>query len=144
MCAAARRIWLGGTEGQRHGSATGVFGVINSDRASQLFSGVLHLPEIVGEGAIEIDTGIADADRGAVPISGRFDVDAFVLGAADGAVQEVPENESQEILVGAQFEIAVNLVDNYCLSAHGAGEKTRHQFVHKSMEQYRGIQISSH
>jgi len=105
---------------------------------------MLDLPEIIGEGAIEIDTGIADADGGAVIVAGRFDVDAFVLGAADGAVKEVPENESQEILVGAQFEITVNLVDDNCLSAYGAEEKTGHQFVYKSMEQYRGVQISSH
>jgi hypothetical protein len=135
---------LGGPEGQRHGSATGVFGVINGDRASQFFSGMLDLPEIVGEGAIEIDTGIADADGGAVTVAGRFDVDAFVLGAADSAVEEVPENESQEIFVGAQFEITVDLVDDNCLSAYGAEEKAGHQFIYKSMEQYRGVQISSH
>jgi hypothetical protein len=53
-------------------------------------------------------------------------MDAFVLGAADGAVEEVPENEGQEILVGAQFEFAVYLINNDRLSAYGAGEKTSH------------------
>jgi hypothetical protein len=53
-------------------------------------------------------------------------MDAFVLGTIDGAVEQVPEYESQEVFVGTEFEVPVNLVDYYCFSAYGAGEKSSH------------------
>ena len=116
----------GGPKGKSYGGAAGLFGIIDADRSTQLFGGVLDLPEIIKECAVEIDTGVADANHGAVAISGRFDMDTFVLGAVDGAVEEVPEDESQEIFVGAQFEVPVYLVDDDRLSADGAGEKASH------------------
>jgi hypothetical protein len=113
-------------EGERHGSATGLFGIIDADRAAQLFSGMLDLPEIIGKGSVEIDAGISDADHGVAFILSRFDVDTFVLGAVHGAVEKVPEDEGEEIFVSAQFEIPVNLVDDDRFSAHGAGKKASH------------------
>jgi hypothetical protein len=86
---------------------------------------MLDLTEIVGKGSIEIDPGISDADHGIALIPSRFNVDTFVLGAVHGAVQEVPENKGKEIFVGAQLEIPVDLVDDDCFSAHGAGNKAR-------------------
>ena len=94
---------------------------------------MLDLAEIIEKGAVEVDTGIADADHRMVVVPDGFDVDAFVLGAVDRAVEEIPEYEGQEIFVGAEFEVPVDLVDYYRLSAHGAGKDTRHQFIHKSM-----------
>jgi hypothetical protein len=82
---------------------------------------MLDLAEIIGEGAVEINPGVADTDHGVSGIAGRFDVNTFVLSAAYGAVEEIPENKSEEIFVCAQLEIPVNLVDDDCFSAHGAG-----------------------
>jgi hypothetical protein len=116
----------GGVERERYDGTAVVFGVIDGDRAAQLFGGVLDLPEIIGQGTIEINTGITDADHSAVAILSRFDMDAFVLGAANGAVEEVPEHEGQEVFVGAKFKFTVNLVDDDRLSADGAGEEASH------------------
>jgi len=117
---------LGGPERERYGRAAGFFGIIDADYAAQLFGGVLDLAEIIGEGTIEVDPGISDADHGVAVVPGRFDVDAFVLGAVHGAVEEVPEDKSQEIFVSAEFELPVDLVDDDRFSAYSAGKKASH------------------
>jgi hypothetical protein len=116
----------GCAECQRHGRAAGFFGIIDADRAAKLFGGVLDLAEIIGKGTVEVNTGISDADHGVAVILRRFDVDTFVLGAVNGAVEEVPEDKSQEIFVSAKFEIPVDLVDDDGFSAYGAGEEASH------------------
>ena len=75
--------------------------VVDADGAAQLFGGVLHLAESVGDGAIEIDTGISDPDEGGVAFDYRLDMNTFILGAADGSVQEVPQDICEHIFVGA-------------------------------------------
>lgn len=75
--------------------------VVDADGAAQLFGGVLYLAEAIGNRTIEIDAGIPDADEGGVPFDYRLDMDAFILCAADGSVQEVPQDIRQHIFVGA-------------------------------------------
>ena len=70
---------------QRHG-CTGIPAIVDADRAAQLFGCVLHLPEIIGERPVKIDTGIPDPDHRALSYPDRFDVDAFVPGAVDRPV----------------------------------------------------------
>jgi hypothetical protein len=85
----------GCAECKGYGSAAGFFGVIDADRAAQLLGGVLDLAEVMGEGAVEVDTGVSEADRGVAFGPGRFNVDTFVLGAVNGPVEEVPEDEGE-------------------------------------------------
>jgi len=103
----------------------GIFGVIDADRATELFSGILYLPEIVGERTIEIYPGIPDADHGALADPDRLYVDAFVLRTIDSPVQQVPQHKGQQVLIGPHFEVAIYLINNYCFAAYGAREKAR-------------------
>jgi len=107
---------------QRH---CGIFGVIDADRAAELFSGILHLPEIVGERTIEVDPCISDADHCAIADQDRLYVDAFVLRTVDSPVQQVPQHKGQQVLIRPHFEVAIYLINNYCFAAYGAREKTR-------------------
>jgi len=107
---------------QRHGR---IFGIIDADRTAELFSGMLNLPEIVGERTIKIDPRIPDADRGALAIPDRLNVNAFVLRTIDSPVQQVPQHKGQEILIGPHFEVTIYLINDYCLAAYGAREKAR-------------------
>src|SRR6202035_5030375 len=113
--ARAASVCLRCAERQGHGSATGIFRIVDGDRSAEFFGGMLDLAEIIEKGAVEVDTGITDADHRIVVVPDGFDVDAFVLGAVDRAVAEIPEYEGQEIFVGAEFEVPVDLVDYYRL-----------------------------
>jgi hypothetical protein len=104
-------------QGQHHRS---IFGIIDADRAAQLFSSMLHLPEIVGQRTIEINPGIADADHGTLAHADRLNVNAFVLRTGDSPVEQVPQHKGQEVLIGPHFEVAIYLINNYCFAAYGA------------------------
>jgi hypothetical protein len=87
---------------------------------------MLDLAEVIGKGAVEIDTGVPNPDHGAVVVFDGLHVNALVLGAVDGAVEKVPQYEGQQVFVGTQFEIAVDLVDDNCFSAYGSRQETSH------------------
>jgi hypothetical protein len=53
-------------------------------------------------------------------------MDAFILCAINGTVKQVPKDESKEVFVGSQFEVAVDLVDDNGLPAYGARQETSH------------------
>jgi hypothetical protein len=105
---------------------------------------MLHLPETVRAAAVKIDTGIPDPDHGVLSHLYRFHMNALVLGAVYGPVQEVPEDERQQVLIRTDFNISIYLIDNYSLTTYCTRKKTRHQFVYKTMEGYGSVTISSH
>ncbi len=130
-------------QGERYGGA-GIPAAVDADGAAELFGCILYLPEAIGAVAIEIDTGIADPDHGAFAHFNGFDVDTFALGAVNGAIQEIPQDKGQQVLVGAHFQIPVYLIDYDCFSAYGTGEEARRQFIYKTVKGYSFIYISSH
>src|SRR5579872_3017363 len=115
----------GGPERQRHRSA-GVFGIVDADGSAQFLRGMLDLPKIIGEGPVEIDPGIPDTDHCILAFPGGFHVDAFVLRAGDGAIQQIPQDESQQVLIRAQFEVPVNLIDDDRFAAYSSRKKSSH------------------
>jgi hypothetical protein len=118
--------------------------IVDADGTADLLGSVLYLADTVGAAAVKIDTGIPDPDHDLVIHHYGLDVNAFVPGAVYSPVKEVPKDKSQQILVGTNFDITIYLIDNYSLMTHGAGKKTRHQFVYKPMKGYSSVQISSH
>jgi hypothetical protein len=109
-------------EGERY-RGTGISAAVDTDGTAEFFGCILYLAKTIGAIAIEIDTGIPDADHGTLADFNRFDMDTFVLRAVDGAVQEVPQDKSQQVFVGTHFNISIYLVDNDSLAAYGTGKK---------------------
>ena len=141
----ARFYELGGLmQGESNDSAGISAVIVDADGAADLFGCVLHLPEAVGAAAIEIDAGIPYPDHDILIRFYRLDVDALILGAVYGPVQEVPKNESQEVLVRTNLDISIYLIDYYCFAANGTWKKAHHQLIHKMMEGNFSDQISSH
>ena len=84
---------------------------VDADGTTEFFGRILHLAETIGGTAVKVDTGIPHSDHGAITQSQGFHMDALVLGAIHGLVQQVPQYESQQIFIGADFEIPVYLID---------------------------------
>jgi len=117
---------------QGDGSA-GIFVIVDADRSTDLFCGVLHLPETIRAAAVKIDTGVPHPDDSLVVNLHRLYMDTLILGAVHGPVQQVPKDKSEQILIGTHFYVSIYLVDDYCFATYGARKKTRHQFVYKTM-----------
>ena len=108
--------------------------LVYADASAQLFRGVLHLPETLGNGAIEIGAGISHPDHRPVALDDRFDINAFLPGRMDDPVEEVPQYIGQHVFVEPEFEPAVNFIYDETFAIHGQGKEAGSQVIDKAMQ----------
>lgn len=64
--------------------------LIDADTSAELFSGMLDLPETLGNCTIEIGACISDPDHHAVAFDDGLDGNTFFPGGMDDPVEQVP------------------------------------------------------
>jgi len=102
-------LWKGNRE---CGVGTRSAVAIDADTATQDPGYFLHLAIFPGDGMIKIGADILDPHRQPVANGEGFDVDAFIVGTSDRAIEKVPEDKSQHVLVDGQVDIPGDLVEN--------------------------------
>jgi hypothetical protein len=86
--------------------------IVDADSGPDLLGRMLYLPKTIRAAAVEIYPRIPDPDHDTVIHPHRFYMDAFVLSAVHGLVKKVPQYEGEQVLVGANFDVSIYLIDD--------------------------------
>ena len=137
MMAGVCRSGSGGVQpvikGEGDGGAV-VAGLVDADAAAQLFRRVLYLAEALRNSTIEIGAGVPNPDHRTIAFDDRLDMDAFLLGAMNDPVEQIPQDIGQHMLVDAQFQFAVDVVDEDTPADDGQREEGCRQFIDETMQ----------
>lgn len=120
-------------EGEGNGSAVAPC-LIYADASAKLFGGVLHLPEALGNGTVEIIARISDPDHGTVAVCDGFDGDTFLPRRMDDPVEQVPQYVSEHMLVDAEFQPTVNFIYDEASAIDGQGEEADDKGIDRAMQ----------
>src|SRR5450432_2189207 len=120
-------------EGEGNGSAV-VPCLIYADASAELFGSVLHLPETLGNGTIEIIARISNPDHRAVALGDRLDGDTFLAGRMDDPVEQIPQYISQHMLVDAELQAAVDLIYDEASAYNGQGKEADSKGIDKIVQ----------
>jgi len=118
--------------------------VVQANGSTQPFGCVLDLFVFMGNSMIKTCPHVFNTNHCSIGFSQCHDMDAFIFFAVDGAIDEVPQDISQHILIRIKGQAIGYAVEDNIVASHGQGLQAHEQLIDELMQGNLCVVCGSH